>query len=146
MSGAAPGNKGKKGERELAKMLNAHLGDIVERTGYQQSRKQGGFDLTMPNCSIEVKRYHTIKDGHINAFWQETVDQSREFGTVGVLAYREDNQQWRIVVPGSYHDETGTLRLLPELKNTWTLYIDGFVTWYLSTLAPERINVLRVTG
>jgi Holliday junction resolvase len=144
MSGASPGNKGKRGERELMKQLNKQFGGpLVERTGYQQSRKQGGFDLTMPNCSIEVKRYAKIKDGHIRAFWDETVEQSKEFGTVGVLAYREDNQAWRFVVPGSFNDENGTLQLIPELKYTWTLWIDGFTTWYLSTLAGDRTN-LRV--
>ncbi len=142
MSGRKPQNKGKRGERELASTLNAMLGgEIVERTGHQQA-KVGGFDLTMPNCAIEVKRYAVIKDGHIAAFWKETIKQSKEFGTVGVLAYREDNQAWRVMVPGSY-SEGAKLILVPDQKFAWTLTIDGFLIWYRSTLAAEQNGKIR---
>lgn len=143
MSGRSSQNKGKRGERELSREL-AKLGIDVERTGYQQA-KNGGFDLTMPNCAIEVKRYSSIRDGHISVFWKQTVAQSKEFGTVGVLAYREDNQAWRVMVPGSYHNDKGVLTLIPDQKYAWTLTVDGFVVWYKSTLANDGEHVRRLT-
>jgi len=127
--------KGHNAEREVRAELRSHLGEIVERTGYQQSHR-GGFDLTLPNLGMEVKRYQRIRDGEIKRFWEQTIEQGREHGVTGVLAYREDAQRWRFVCPAIQRNQ-GSMVVLPDLEFAITFFTPGFAAWYQAFIQPE---------
>ncbi len=128
--------KGANAEREVRNELREHLGEIVERTGYQQAHR-GGFDLTLPNLGMEVKRHARIRDGEIRAFWEQTMEQSRDHGVVGVLAYREDSQKWRFVCPAMAVVPDEGIVVLQGLELACTYLTPGFVRWYTTCIQPE---------
>lgn len=129
--------KGADGERELRAHLREHLGEVVERTGYQQAHR-GGWDLTLPNLGVEVKRYKTIRDCDVREFWEQTSLQMQEHGVVGVLAYRQDAQCWRFVAPHlGLNAETGNLVVVHDLDMAVTYYTRGFCAWYARVIQPE---------
>jgi hypothetical protein len=127
--------KGEAGERELRAELRQHLGEICERTGYQQAHR-GGWDLTLPNLGVEVKRHARIRDGDVRAFWEQVCEQMSDHGVVGVLAYREDHQRWRFVVPALVHDGKH-LAVRPDLDYAQTYFTPGFCDWYRVVVQPE---------
>lgn len=152
MSGKAPQTKGKTGERELARILRDLLAPesenpnfFVERTGHQQAHV-GGFDILIPKLGIEVKRAKRVSDGLVKAWWEETVIQSASAGKIGVLAYRQDNQTWKVVVPGHHIDENGRTQLHSFLELTETLFLPGFFRWYLMHLDVAAYPKIQATA
>lgn len=143
-------DKGANGERELASLLRDLLQLPVIRTGMTQAgtaeTDKSYFDLEIGGTlGIEVKRHARFTDAHIERFWMETVEQSKLSSKIGVLAYRPDNQIWRIVVPDSFvsHDPVGRLQLVPNYEFTHTLMLPGFVRWYEQTLADKTTGVVN---
>ena len=97
-------NKGACGERELASLIHDSLG-VKARRNLSQSR-QGGHDLIteadgglLDRFAIEVKRYTKASPALIRKWWTQAERQAQEAGKVPVLAYREDRQDWRVVLP-----------------------------------------------
>ncbi len=146
MSGNHSRRKGADGEREFANILKTSLAPemeestiafYVEREGMKQqgTAKNHTFDILIPKIGIEVKRKRVVLDGDVKAWWQETVEQSAASGKLGVLAYRADQQIWRIMVPGHHIDEEGRLQLHSFLELTETLYLPGFFRWYITYVA-----------
>ncbi len=130
--------KGAGGERELARILRDGLSGefpegffYVERTGNAQADGSQKFDLELPKLGIEVKRAKVAKDYQIQKWWEQTTAQSVANQMIGVLAYRQDQQLWRIVVPGTHVDQDGRLQIHSFLELTETLYLPGFFRWYL---------------
>lgn len=139
--GASSQRKGADGEREVARELRSLLGE-AERTGFQQAYR-GGFDIMLPYCAVEVKRYAQITDGILRAFWQETEEQARAFNLIGVLAYRGDRQKWSYMVPFvkvEGHEAT----IDYEVEKSLRLFSEGFCWWYGQVLAPHGQPV-RIT-
>jgi len=126
--------KGADGEREVARELRMLIGE-ADRSGFQQAFR-GGFDVMLPHCAIEVKRYAKLTDGMIEVFWKETEDQARQFRLLGVLAYRGDRQKWRYAVPMV---EIGKSRLKVDYSwhRSMHLFSEGFVWWYESWLGTR---------
>jgi hypothetical protein len=88
--------KGRKGELELAKLIDKHLGLDVSRNLRQY--QIGGHDLIgWDGVHTEVKRYASVTQGDIDTFWQQTISQC-EHGDVPLLAYRANYQDWRFVL------------------------------------------------
>ena len=87
-------DKGKRGERELANLLQDHLGEIVTRN-LNQSR-DGGHDLNIKGIALEVKRREELA---LLEWWGQTLDQAGEL-RVPVLAYRASRRPWRFVIAG----------------------------------------------
>lgn len=123
-------NKGAAAERELAAKVHEHLGVILVRN-LEQARS-GGHDLTVDADStgpiaevlrrfaIEVKRYRRATPALIDGWWQQARAQAAPAGLDPVLAFREDRQPWRVVVPlttisgalpGGAGEEAATLSL-----------------------------------
>ncbi len=151
MSGNHSRNKGATGEREFARILRDSLAPelddqffYVEREGMKQAGKDehGGakWDILIPKLGIEVKRKRVVKDGDVRAWWEETVAQSAATGKLGILAYRGDQQVWRVMVPGSHKDDQGRLQLHSFLELTTTFYLPGFFRWYLMTMAGDHVK------
>lgn len=99
-------NKGKEGEREVARVLNSIIKDclikhglpIPDRDVVQRNQNQsavGGNDLT--NCfgfSIEVKRQEQLS---VNTWWKQTVEAAKANNETPVLVYRQNRKAWRVV-------------------------------------------------
>ncbi len=92
-------NKGAQGERELAKILNEHLGtDAKRKLGQARS---GGHDIEVSDkallkFAIEVKRHEQL---NVNAWWDQAIRQSDKADKIPCLAYRQNFKQWRFVLP-----------------------------------------------
>src|SRR5690554_7777523 len=95
MAGSRARNKGKRGEREVANLLNARLGFEAFKRNIMQSR-QGGCDLdTELPVAIEVKRQQALQLGR----WiKQAREQGRSINKTPVLMYRRNNEDWSILV------------------------------------------------
>ncbi|AIM40598.1 hypothetical protein [Vibrio phage VpKK5] len=101
-------NKGKRGEREIAKILSDAIDEIgqelrsagvevdlpqVERN-LSQSRS-GGFDLAgISWLAPEVKRQEQL---NINAWWKQTMKQATESDREPVLFFKQNRKPWRVM-------------------------------------------------
>jgi Holliday junction resolvase len=93
MSGRMARNKGAGGERELAALLTDALGFVVQRKLGQA--RDGGDDIQVGKFRIEVKRHERLQIRQ----WCEQVEQACAPGDVPVVAFRQNGQPWRAVVP-----------------------------------------------
>jgi Holliday junction resolvase len=128
--------KGASGERELANLIHLHLGVRLARN-LEQSRR-GGHDLIphpedtgpvaqeLARFAIEVKRHAKATPALLRDWWTQATEQARRAGLVPCLAYREDRQEWRVVLPLSALQPS----LEPWEGHEWTadLSLLGFVT------------------
>lgn len=119
--GIKSNRKGKAGERELANLLQDHLG-IVFKRNLEQCR-EGGHDLNgLDRLSIEVKRANRPL---IPLWWQQTCLQASQSSRVPVLAFRLDRRAWtfkmalRDVLEGFNEQE-------PFLEMTMDLHVEAF--------------------
>lgn len=95
MSGRTARNKGKRGEREVANLLNERLGYEAFKRNIMQSR-QGGCDLdTELPVAIEVKRQQTLQ---LTPWVAQAREQGQRVGKTPVLWYRRNNEPWSILV------------------------------------------------
>lgn len=116
-------NKGKEGEREVARVMNkiiteqliAHGLPVPDRDVVQRNQNQsavGGSDLsnTFGLC-IEVKRQEQLS---INSWWSQAVEAASRNGEVPVLIFRQNRKPWRVIT-------SAWLPLPPEEGKTWAL-------------------------
>lgn len=107
-------NKGARGEREIAVMINNLLFAVLKKKGFddeyckkawnavQRNSLQsavGGADMT--ECfglSVEVKRQETL---NVNTWWKQTCASAARNNDMPVLIYRQNKQKWSAVVYGS---------------------------------------------
>lgn len=92
--------KGKSGERELILSLRELLPEYASdfERNLEQTRNGGHDILGLPGWAIEVKRYSRVSQADLKNFWQQACEQARKDGSRPALAYREDRQEWRVVV------------------------------------------------
>ena len=64
-------DKGKRGERELANLLQEYLGRDVTRNLVQS--RDGGYDLNIEGIALEVKRREELA---LREWWDQTVEQA----------------------------------------------------------------------
>ena len=126
--------KGAQGEREFARHIHDQLGIRLVRN-LEQTRS-GGHDLvpaphesgpvadTLHALAIEVKRHSKARNATIQGFWAQTRAQAKASGKTPVLAYREDRQPWRVVVP--MYLVNPLLHKSHDLAWCATLSIEGF--------------------
>ena len=129
-------NKGAAGERELAGLIRDHLGVHLVRNLLQT--RQGGCDLVvnpdqqgpvaelLRGFAIEVKRTARATESTIKGYWRQAVSQADEAGKLPVLAFREDRQGWRVMVPLSFVLEGAML--WDDWRYTAALTIEGFAS------------------
>lgn len=94
-------NKGKVGEREIARELSDLTGWTVRRKVRQLD---GESDLEgVPGWSVEVKRHASALPGDIAAWWAQAHAQAVASGpeVVPVLFFRADRREWRAVFPAA---------------------------------------------
>lgn len=89
-SGRRARNKGARGEREVAAILEGWLGVTVRRNLGQA--REGGDDITVGKFRFEVKRRETISMMQ----WCRQVEACTGPGEVPIVAFRQSGQEWRI--------------------------------------------------
>jgi Holliday junction resolvase len=88
-------DKGQRGEREVCKLLEEHLGGAFKRN--LQQTQEGGHDvLGLKGCAIEVKRCEKLQ---IERWWKQTTLQAREVQQLPVLFFRRNKEEWTVAVP-----------------------------------------------
>lgn len=101
MSGKMSRNKGKRGEREIVKLLQPILDEEYERVGLEPPRLQrntlqsdsGGYDLVgIDNLAIEIKYQESY---NLNSWWAQTCAQAND-NQLPVLCYRKSRVAWRV--------------------------------------------------
>ena len=123
-------DKGKSGEREVARLLTDLTGYDVRRRVRQHL---GDSDLEgLPNWEIEVKRYASATPALLKTWWAQAVAQSRRTNALPVLVYRADRSDWRAVWPAELHlpQRPGTLSAsfdstLNATPSTWWHLVKG---------------------
>jgi hypothetical protein len=97
--------KGKRGEREVVKLLQPIVDRVFGERGLevpvlyrnQNQSFQGGYDIDgIDWLALEVKRQETL---NINTWWKQTVRQAST-KQVPVLIYKQNRMKWRIVMFG----------------------------------------------
>lgn len=87
-------NKGRTGEREIAKIIRDLTGLDVKRRTWTRA---GDSDLVgIPGWSIEVKRHKKANRADIRNWWNQTLSQCQT-GERPVLFYRSNKDEWRAV-------------------------------------------------
>ena len=92
--GKAARNKGKVGEREVAKILRDH-GFVDAHRTQQFSGKEGTSDVVgIPGMHIEVKRQEKLA---IEKWHEQACEDARE-DEVPIVVFRRSGQKWRVVM------------------------------------------------
>lgn len=108
-------NKGARGERELAKLLEEQLGLSVTRNLMQT--REGGHDLNGLPVALEVKRQETLK---LNEWWSQAEEQGIRANKMPALAYRKSRHPWMFRVPISFFRG----KIVSHTRNSYTADID----------------------
>lgn len=114
--GANPRTKGAEGERQVYKMLNDIIVEVMTelsfppeevekaRTMVQRNQNQtavGGCDLTNTfGMAIEVKRQEQLA---INTWWEQTKKSAEKNNELPVLIFKQNRKPWRIRTYGFLH-------------------------------------------
>lgn len=95
--GIASRNKGKRGEREVARLLSDLLGVDARRLVRQHA---GDSDVVgVDGWVIEVKRCERATPADISRWWDQAVAQAQADNGLPALFYRQNRRDWRVVWP-----------------------------------------------
>ncbi len=93
-------NKGKAGEREVARAIHDATGWEVKRR-VRQTKGDSDIDVEgtpLAHWTVEVKRYAKATRSDIATWWAQAVEEARLRGaTRPVLLFRVDRDEWRAV-------------------------------------------------
>ncbi|AUR88754.1 hypothetical protein NVP2117O_76 [Vibrio phage 2.117.O._10N.261.45.E9] len=135
-------NKGKRGEREIAKILQTAIDEVYDGLELEGCRpsisrnlnqaRSGGFDLAgLPWLAPEVKRQEQL---NINGWWKQTTRQAEAAGAEPVLLYKQNHKKWQVV----------TLVTMPlpdgkRIRLRATLSLDDWL-FYFKEQIKRRLN------
>ena len=122
MNHAARRNKGSRGERELAALLNERF-DLGAKRSLGQAR-EGGEDINLNDLGIviEVKRQEALQ---VNAWWRQVCEAANNAKCLPVLAYRQNRRKWKFVLPSSLLVETSD----GQIEVGETVFFDFLDAW-----------------
>lgn len=148
-------DKGKGGEREVAKLLNAVIQEVLRAQQWspeaikaaeqcvQRNQNQsavGGADLAnVFGLAVEVKRQETLS---VNSWWAQccaSAARNREFP---VLIFRQNNKAWRIVLPVSVplpHPNEGSA-WDTEIGMRAEISKEDFLKWFRAWVYCKLLN------
>lgn len=91
--------KGAAGERQFCQAVkNFTNGTVCLHRNLDQPR-DAGYDLVGHEFfAFEIKRRKMVTDHMIKKWWQQAVDQAVGKNKQPVLAWRQDKQQWRVMI------------------------------------------------
>lgn len=95
--GKASRDKGKRGEREVVRIISELLGVAATRKVRQHD---GDSDIVgVPGWCIEVKRYATASEATMRSWWEQAAAQAATNGGIPCVWYRLDRRDWRVLWP-----------------------------------------------
>lgn len=131
-------DKGQRGEREIATLLNGIIYQVAVELGFseedclkavttvQRNQNQtavGGNDLT--NCfgmSIEVKRQEQLS---INTWWKQCVASAARGNELPVLIWKQNRKPWRVQTWANlYFTDNARMRAVVQFD------VDTFKIWF----------------
>jgi len=90
-------DRGKRGEREVARLIYDELGFEAKRRVRQ---RDGDSDVDgVPGWAIEVKNHSTVTRAGLREWWQQAVEQASA-NVKPVLIYRRGRGWWRCIWGG----------------------------------------------
>jgi len=138
MGGRTSLNKGKRGEREVIKLMEpvlhgvyADAGLLDELPKMQRNTLQsddGGFDIVgLEWLALEVKYQEQF---NLNAWWDQTKRQCRK-GHEPVLIYRKNNVKWRVRMFGYLPAGAKRIRTVCDIS------VDAWLVWLRERVIAE---------
>ena len=88
-------DKGNRGENEFLDQLRGELGDWVPARRLDAPR-DGGEDVEVSPFCIEIKRRETLS---LQTWWEQACQQAVDKELLPALAYRQNRQPWRVMIP-----------------------------------------------
>lgn len=156
--GINPRTKGAEGEREIAKLLNGIIVEVMTAMAFsaeditaaagsvQRNQNQsavGGCDLTnVFGMAVEVKRQEVLA---IPEWWRQTVKAAERNNELPVLIYRQNRKPWRVrtygwlMLPGSAPGEWNRQQMA-----VCEFDIDTFKTWFFQWVNAKLQNGERI--
>lgn len=134
MGGLRSQNKGKRGEREVIKILQPVLdvvypegeSPLLQRNTLQSDR--GGFDIVgLEWLGLEVKHQESY---NLNKWWEQTVQQVAKHQEP-VLFYRKNNVKWRVRMLGYLSTDYADLQVLVDVS------VEDFLEYFKSRVEEE---------
>lgn len=141
-------NKGKEGEREVVRILNAELTRVCEQLNLPTAEREivmqlaqrnqnqsavGGGDIDLLGISFEVKRQETISVGK---WWEQCCKSARRNGDIPVLIYRQNRKAWHVVMNGFLPVGVGTSPMGARV----TITLDTFLSWFCNYATRQITN------
>jgi len=131
-------NKGKRGEREVVKLLQPVIDKQYKLLGLVSPElnrnlmqaKSGGHDLVgLDWLSLEVKYQ---EQNNVNQWWEQTTRQADQSGGIPVLFYRKNHVKWRVRMKADVcADEFEHVPLIVDIA------VDDFLRWFECKLLLE---------
>lgn len=87
--------KGAVGEREVCAILSKYFGEEVKRNLGQA--RDSGDDITFGGITWEVKRRKSLAT--LYKWVQQSADAAAPKGTLPVVAFRADHEEWMVALP-----------------------------------------------
>ncbi len=99
MAGKRSRSKGQRGEREFFQKLNSYLPEHLHMTRTLNQTRDGGSDGSDELFGVEIKRQEALKIGTwLKQARRQCEDDSGELCKTPVLAYRQNNADWSVLV------------------------------------------------
>lgn len=97
-------NKGKRGEREVAELLDSTWEKIQRKKDpsgpilrIASTFHDKGADLySIEGLAIEVKRHETL---NLNSWWRQAEIQADNLGAIPIVMYRQNRKAWSVMLP-----------------------------------------------
>jgi hypothetical protein len=126
--------KGKRGEREVVKLLQPVVDKVFSARGLEpptlfrnkNQSFQGGYDIDgIDWLALEVKRQETL---NINAWWKQSVRQASK-EQVPVLIYKQNHKPWKVQMFGYLQCEQLRVKTKVEIS------CDAFLVYFETKMA-----------
>lgn len=136
-TGKFANSKGKRGEREVVKLLQPIVDkvfgdrglDIPKMFRNQNQSALGGYDIDgIDWLALEVKRQEQL---NINSWWKQAVSQAG-VDQVPVLIYKQNHKKWKIQMFG--YLDVGELRVKTKVEITLEAFLVYFETKMVQVL------------
>jgi hypothetical protein len=139
MAGGFSGEKGKRAEREVVKLLQPVVNRVCEKLGREppllernlMQSHRGGHDIVgLEWIAIEVKHHETLQ---VNQWWEQTKRQAgaeRE----AVLLFKQNRIKWSVLLFGYLDSGQSRVRCPCQVS------LEAFLVWFEIRLTSELMK------
>jgi len=137
-TGKFANSKGKRGEREVVKLLQPVVDKVFEARGLeppvmfrnQNQSFQGGYDIDgIDWLALEVKRQEQL---NINTWWKQALSQAST-EQIPVLIFKQNHKKWRVIMYGFL--AVGSVKVKTRVE----ISLEAFLIWF-ETMMCERLD------